>query len=169
MSPSQNRKIKTYSNKSRAKKNKLIIATAIIAIILISVVGYVVATNLGKGNTANTVKPTPTPTITPSPTTVPTSTAFNTSNVVPATSPAGEYSSGGHQVLFITSMGDIVIQMRDDKPITTGNFLDLVNEGYYNNTVFHRVIAGFMIQGGEGATNVPTINDEIGNDNHNST
>jgi peptidyl-prolyl cis-trans isomerase A (cyclophilin A) len=57
--------------------------------------------------------------------------------------------------------------MRDDKPITTGNFVNLVNEGYFNNTVFHRIIAGFMIQGGEGATNVPTIKDEIGNDNHN--
>ena len=57
--------------------------------------------------------------------------------------------------------------MRNDKPITTGNFVNLVNEGYYNGTTFMRVIAGFMIQGGEGKTTVPTIQDEIGNDNVN--
>jgi cyclophilin family peptidyl-prolyl cis-trans isomerase len=65
-------------------------------------------------------------------------------------------------------MGDIVIQMRNDKPITTRNFVNLVKEGYYNDTTFMRVIAGFMIQGGEGKTTVPTIKDEIGNDNVNS-
>jgi cyclophilin family peptidyl-prolyl cis-trans isomerase len=65
-------------------------------------------------------------------------------------------------------MGDLVIQMRDDKPITTANFVKLVNEGYYNDTIFQRVLAGFMIQGGEGKTTVPTIQDEIGNDNVNS-
>jgi cyclophilin family peptidyl-prolyl cis-trans isomerase len=65
-------------------------------------------------------------------------------------------------------MGDIVIQMRDDKPITTTNFVKLVNDGYYNDTTFMRVIAGFMIQGGEGKTSELTIQDEIGNDNVNS-
>jgi peptidyl-prolyl cis-trans isomerase A (cyclophilin A) len=64
-------------------------------------------------------------------------------------------------------MGDIVIQMRNDKPITTSNFVNLVKEGYYNDTTFMRVIAGFMIQGGEGKTTVPTIQDEIGNVNAN--
>ena len=75
--------------------------------------------------------------------------------MTPLTSPAGEYSASGTKVLFITSMGDIVIQMRDDKPITTTNFVNLVNEGYYNDTTFMRVIAGFMIQGGEGKTSEP--------------
>jgi len=65
-------------------------------------------------------------------------------------------------------MGDIVIQMRNDKPITTANFVNLVNEGYYNDTTFMRVIAGFMIQGGEGKTTQKEINDEIGSDNLNS-
>jgi cyclophilin family peptidyl-prolyl cis-trans isomerase len=65
-------------------------------------------------------------------------------------------------------MGDIVIQMRDDKPITTANFVKLVNEGYYNDTAFMRVLAGFMIQGGEGKTSEPSIQDEIGHDNVNS-
>ena len=162
MSPSQNRKIKTYSNKSRSRNRKLI-ATAIVAVIIIGIVGYVVAVNLGSKSSPNNIAPTPTPTVSS------TANSFNASDVVPLTSPTGEYSASGTKVLFVTSMGDIVIQMRNDKPITTGNFVKLVNEGYYNNTVFQRVMAGFMIQGGEGnTTSVPTIQDEIGNDNVNS-
>jgi peptidylprolyl isomerase len=51
-------------------------------------------------------------------------------------------------VKLTTSMGTIVIALYDDMPVTTGNFKDLVNKGFYNGTVFHRVIGGFMIQGG---------------------
>ena len=48
-----------------------------------------------------------------------------------------------------TSMGDIVIRLDAAKaPKTVANFLDYVKAGFYNGTVFHRVIAGFMIQGG---------------------
>lgn len=45
-------------------------------------------------------------------------------------------------------MGDIVIKLYDDMPITAGNFGKLVKEGFYDGIIFHRVIAGFMIQGG---------------------
>lgn len=52
-------------------------------------------------------------------------------------------------VLMSTSMGDIRIQLDGEKaPITTKNFLDYVSAGHYNGLIFHRVIAGFMIQGG---------------------
>ena len=48
-----------------------------------------------------------------------------------------------------TSMGRIVIELDSEKaPKTVQNFVQYVNEGFYNGTVFHRVIAGFMIQGG---------------------
>jgi cyclophilin family peptidyl-prolyl cis-trans isomerase len=48
-----------------------------------------------------------------------------------------------------TSMGNITIELDMEKaPITTANFLDYVNSGFYENTIFHRVIPGFMIQGG---------------------
>ena len=48
-----------------------------------------------------------------------------------------------------TSKGDITIELfTDTMPITAGNFLDLVDKGYYNGLHFHRVIAGFMLQGG---------------------
>ena len=48
-----------------------------------------------------------------------------------------------------TTMGNITIELRPDMPITAGNFAKLVSQGYYNNTIFHRVIDGFMIQGGD--------------------
>jgi peptidylprolyl isomerase len=76
--------------------------------------------------------------------------------------------STGDKVLLQTSMGDITIQLRDDKPITTENFKNLVQKGVYDDTIFHRVIADFMIQGGQNTSaSVATIPDEIGNDNHN--
>lgn len=53
------------------------------------------------------------------------------------------------QVTLHTTMGDIVIRMHDDMPITTGNFVKLCKEGFYNDVVFHRVIQDFMVQGGD--------------------
>jgi cyclophilin family peptidyl-prolyl cis-trans isomerase len=48
-----------------------------------------------------------------------------------------------------TTKGDIVIELdRKAAPITVSNFVQYVNEGFYDGTIFHRVIAGFMIQGG---------------------
>jgi len=46
-------------------------------------------------------------------------------------------------------MGNITIQLGADMPITAGNFAKLAGQGYYDNTIFHRVIDGFMIQGGD--------------------
>ncbi len=48
-----------------------------------------------------------------------------------------------------TSLGDITLELDDaTAPKTVANFLRYVDEGFYNGTIFHRVIAGFMIQGG---------------------
>ena len=53
------------------------------------------------------------------------------------------------QVKLSTSSGDIVLELDEEKaPATVENFLEYVNAGFYNGTVFHRVINGFMIQGG---------------------
>ena len=52
-------------------------------------------------------------------------------------------------VLLKTTMGDIKIELYEDMPITTGNFKKLVSEGFYDGVIFHRVIDGFMIQGGD--------------------
>jgi peptidylprolyl isomerase len=55
-----------------------------------------------------------------------------------------------HLAVFNTNKGTIKIELYEDKmPITTGNFIKLANEGFYNGTKFHRVIDGFMIQGGD--------------------
>jgi peptidyl-prolyl cis-trans isomerase B (cyclophilin B) len=52
-------------------------------------------------------------------------------------------------VTIKTSMGDIKLELlKDEAPETVENFIGYINDGHYNNTIFHRVIAGFMIQGG---------------------
>ncbi len=52
-------------------------------------------------------------------------------------------------VIFSTSMGDITIElMSEEAPITAKNFLDYVDAGFFDGTIFHRVIPGFVIQGG---------------------
>ena len=48
-----------------------------------------------------------------------------------------------------TNMGTITIALAPDMPITAGNFEKLVKEGFYNGVIFHRVIKGFMLQGGD--------------------
>ena len=53
------------------------------------------------------------------------------------------------QVILHTNMGDITLEMNKDMPITTGNFVKLAKEGFYDGVIFHRVIDGFMIQGGD--------------------
>lgn len=59
------------------------------------------------------------------------------------------------KVAMKTSMGDLVIEVYPDKaPKTVENFLAYVKSGFYNGTVFHRVINGFMVQGGGYDTNM---------------
>jgi cyclophilin family peptidyl-prolyl cis-trans isomerase len=58
-------------------------------------------------------------------------------------------AKGNPMVLISTSKGDIKVELYPDKaPETVKNFLAYVNAGYYDGTIFHRVIRGFMIQGG---------------------
>ena len=51
-------------------------------------------------------------------------------------------------VLIKTSLGDITVKLYNDTPLHRDNFIKLINEGWYNNSPFHRVINNFMIQGG---------------------
>ncbi len=53
------------------------------------------------------------------------------------------------KVLIETDLGDIIVRLYDDTPKHRDNFINLVKEGYYDDQVFHRVIKGFMIQGGD--------------------
>ena len=152
------------NNKSKRKSNRnLFFAIGIIAIVLIGIGAYGV---LGQSGQPAKVSPTSTPaptTFTGTPTPAPTSSV--------TTSPTSETDPlyvGGTKVLLQTSVGNITLEMRNDKPITTTNFVNLVNKGIYDGTIFQRVIAGFMVQGGQNSSaNVATIPDEIGNNNHN--
>jgi len=71
------------------------------------------------------------------------------------------------KVLLETNYGNITLQLRGDMPITSGNFKSLVEKGTFNGVVFHRVINGFMIQGGDptgtgyGDNSIPNIKDEF--------
>jgi len=73
-------------------------------------------------------------------------------------------------VILKTSMGDITIELDAEKaPLTVANFLEYVNSGFYSNTIFHRVIKGFMVQGGgfEPGMGQKASNDEIKNEANN--
>lgn len=66
-----------------------------------------------------------------------------------STPPAQATSSDTPKVDIQTNQGDIVVELFPAKaPKTVANFLKYVDDGFYTNTLFHRVIAGFMIQGG---------------------
>lgn len=54
------------------------------------------------------------------------------------------------EVTFYTTLGEFVVETYDTiQPITSGNFIDLVNAKFYDDVIFHRVISNFMIQGGD--------------------
>ena len=83
------------------------------------------------------------------------------------------------RVKLQTNYGNIVINLYSDMPITTGNFINLVKKGTYDGVIFHRIIEGFMIQGGDptgtgfGDQSIPNIEDEFthasGNKNNRGT
>jgi cyclophilin family peptidyl-prolyl cis-trans isomerase len=71
--------------------------------------------------------------------------------------------------IISTTAGDITLQLYADKsPVTVANFIDYANSGFYNGTIFHRVIKNFMIQGGgfnkdmvKKNTKAPIINESL--------
>src|SRR4030043_200798 len=88
-------------------------------------------------------------------------------------------SENSNKVKLQTNYGEIVIELYDDMPITAGNFENLVKQGIYDGVIFHRIIDGFMIQGGDptgtgmGDPSIPKIKDEFthegGNKNNRGT
>lgn len=64
--------------------------------------------------------------------------------------PTAPENMANPRATFKTNQGDITLELyQDSMPITVGNFVKLAEDGFYNNTKFHRVIDGFMIQGGD--------------------
>lgn len=66
------------------------------------------------------------------------------------------------EVKIETTFGDIIVRLYDETPLHRDNFLKLAGEGYYDGTIFHRVIANFMIQGGDPDSKNPTPNGRYG-------
>lgn len=58
-------------------------------------------------------------------------------------------SNNSTKVKLETTKGNITIELYKDMPVTAGNFEKLVKQGFYDGVIFHRVIEGFMIQGGD--------------------
>jgi cyclophilin family peptidyl-prolyl cis-trans isomerase len=87
--------------------------------------------------------------------------------LLPALAGAAEPASSNPRVVIKTSEGDITVQLYADKsPATVENFLGYVDSGFYKDTIFHRVIPEFMIQGGglgpdmkEKETRAPVVNE----------
>jgi cyclophilin family peptidyl-prolyl cis-trans isomerase len=91
--------------------------------------------------------------VTPAESTAPTESV--TPSMTPSASPAASVSTkpirnNMHEITIKTNYGDIVLQTYDaDAPKTSENFVSLAKKGFYNGVIFHRVIKGFMIQGGD--------------------
>lgn len=67
----------------------------------------------------------------------------------PVQAQPGDENESTPEVRFVTSQGEFVLELRPDAaPETVANFLQYVRDGFYEGTVFHRVIPGFMVQGG---------------------
>lgn len=116
-------------------KNKIIIAILIIAVIIIA--GVVIFTTVNKGKETNQI----------------TTTKENEDNqeIEEETMNKTEYLSGKHNVeIEVKNYGVIALELDADiAPITVTNFINLVEQGFYNGLTFHRIIDGFMIQGGD--------------------
>jgi len=78
------------------------------------------------------------------------------------------------KVLFETTKGNIIIELYSEQKITSGNFENLVKKGTYDGVIFHRIIDGFMIQGGDptgtgyGDKRIPQIKDEFNGEQKNN-
>ena len=79
----------------------------------------------------------------PNPITVAPTTTCSTAGVA-----AANASTAANVVCMLTSDGEMVVELDSRTPITTANFLKYVNAKYYDNTIFHRVVPGFVAQGG---------------------
>lgn len=114
---------------------------------MLSITGLLVialAICAGCTQSAPVVVPESTPAVTPAPVVTTAMVPTKENSVSPAA-----MATSGKKVRLETSMGNIVIALSSEKPNTTRNFETLVEKGFYNGVIFHRVIDGFMIQGGD--------------------
>lgn len=115
--------------------NKNIVIGIVVFLIILG--GFVMVKNQKKNVTTNIESTTKQ--VVPSPLEQPTSTSASTIDI-----------SKQYEAILSTSMGDITIQLSASAtPITVNNFVTLAEKKFYDKTIFHRVIKGFMIQGGD--------------------
>jgi cyclophilin family peptidyl-prolyl cis-trans isomerase len=118
---------------------------SVVVIVLAIVGGYYLFA--GNGNVSQTaaVLSSSTPSVVVDSVQVATSTLGSASTTAQTPS-----QNGAHKVTIVTNYGTIVFETYDaDAPNTVQNFITLADKGFYNGLIFHRVIAGFMIQGGD--------------------
>jgi len=65
------------------------------------------------------------------------------------------------KVLIHTDLGDIKVSLYNDTPKHRDNFIKLAKQGFYNGSIFHRVIKGFMVQGGGAPAGLPELSDRV--------
>lgn len=159
MSPKAHR-VKPSNVKNKSQTQKLVAIGIFVAVII------VIAVYVMFGQNGSNVNPSTSPSPSGSP-------SFPT--LTPSASPSPSQNvSDYNKVLLVTSLGNITIHLRGDMPITTGNFKNLVQQGVYDGTIFHRVIKDFMIQGGDptgtgyGDPSIPNIPDEFTTVNQNN-
>ncbi len=76
--------------------------------------------------------------------------ALRPPDATPLTQPPAEPASDGTTATIATVLGDIVIELHTDSaPVATENFVNLADAGYYDGVIFHRLVPGFVIQGGD--------------------
>ena len=113
---------------------------------VVFITGLLVAALLVAGCTQSTpVVKTESPTVTGIPVAV-----VTTSAPLPAGTTTMTTSKGPEKLVRLeTNMGNITIALDPTMPVTAGNFESLVKKGFYDGVIFHRVISGFMLQGGD--------------------
>jgi peptidyl-prolyl cis-trans isomerase B (cyclophilin B) len=118
------------------------IGGAAVAIAVLAVTAYALGWIPGVGGAVATPTPAPLATRGAGP--------FEPPTATPLASPPAEPAGDGTTVTIETSLGNIVMEIYNESaPVAATNFTNLVDAGYYNTLVFHRIMPGFVIQGGD--------------------
>jgi cyclophilin family peptidyl-prolyl cis-trans isomerase len=148
-------KMEMRRNRARQKRTQYI-TIGIVALVVIGIIWIMVATNSTAAPTASTV---PTTASSTSGNTAPTSAVAKSSGSAPTVA-SMQFSAPPPMTIDVKKQyfatvvmakgGQFIIQLYPDKaPVTVNNFVFLANKGYFNGTTFHRVLDGFMAQGGD--------------------
>lgn len=131
----------------KSQRNKKIATWVVVGIVILGVIIYGANNLLAKKKTVSGTSTTPTPTqaSTPLPSIFP-----NINPTANSTTSNQNMTTQNKIALIETTRGNIKLELyTNDAPKTVANFIDLINKGFYNGLTFHRVVPGFVIQGGD--------------------